>query len=99
DLVQPPLQERGRRLKLAARTPQRDSGTGRTRVPIEPREKLLALVESALKHPNLGKTGSRAHAPRSLTGSRQLLDRRDQFRLRGIDPAVGGEDIRTARPS
>ena len=99
NLIEPPLEERRRGGRFAARKPERDSGTGRTRFPVEPREKLLSLVESALKHPNLGKTGSRADAPRSLTGSRQLLDRREEFHLRGVDAAVGGEDVRAARPA
>ena len=52
-----------------------------------------------MKHSNLSKTGGRADTPRSLTGSRQLLDRRDEFLLRGVDTTVGGEDVRAARPA
>ena len=98
-VVEPPLEQRCRRCGLPPRKPERDRGASRVGLTIKPRQELLGLIEPALEHPDFSKTGIRVDTTGSLTGLRQLPNRRCKLLLRGIDTAVRGEDIRATGPA
>ena len=85
--------------KLTSRDTKRHSGRHGLRLVLKAVQQLLGLVETALKDTDLRKSRGRMSAPRTLARIRQLADRRKQFALRSVDPAVRREDIRATCPT